>query len=447
MKIPAKCDIIKVVQNLEISAFERIFTMTNYNILTHNLKRGFLKFSEKVSKNLSRPEFKFVSQMIYGMFTSQSCHLSRISRALNESIGLKKTIDRLSRNLNEFDNREILTDNYIKTVKSQINDATILIVDGSDITKNYATKMEKMATVRDGSTGEYKQGYHTLGIAALTPQRKMPIPVYTKVYSSEEKGFVSEDDEVLKALSFLDKHFSKKNIRAFDRGYDNNRYYEYLLKNNQNFVIRAKKNRDVIYKGKRINILELAEKFKGKYRLNFENKSGLKAECKIAIIPVRLVCRPDDELNLVVCYGFGKIPMMLITNLKSDDKRLSVAVVKVYLMRWRIEEYYRFKKNQFEFEDLRVRSLNSIRNLDLILMIIVGYIGYMSEKCQERLTVMTLISASKRIYNVANFVYYAIADGLFAVLSKGKHGICDMLKKKQKPAQLSFFSDFGFGWA
>ena len=56
--------------------------MTNYNTLTHNLKRGFLKFSEKVSKDLSRPEFKFVSQMIFGMFTSQSCHLSKISTSL-----------------------------------------------------------------------------------------------------------------------------------------------------------------------------------------------------------------------------------------------------------------------------------------------------------------------------------------------------------------------------
>ncbi len=30
--------------------------------------------------------------------------------------------------------------------------------------------------------------------------------------------------------------------------------------------------------------------------------------------------------------------MLLITNLKIDDKRLGVAVVKVYLMRWRIDE-------------------------------------------------------------------------------------------------------------
>lgn len=140
----------------------------------------------------------------------------------------------------------------------------------------------------------------------------------------------------------------------------------------------------ILPKGKRVNILELANRFKGKYRLNFNKKNGFSTECKISIIPIRLVCRPNDDLNLVVCYGFGKEPMLLITNLKSDDKRLSVAVVKVYLMRWRIEEYYRFKKTQFEFEDLRVRSLNSIRNLDLILMIVVGYIGYMSEKSDEK---------------------------------------------------------------
>lgn len=421
--------------------------MINFNTLTHNLKRGFLKFSEKISKNLSRPDFKFISQMIYGIFKSQSCQLSKIARALNEDITLKKTIDRLSRNLNEFEERELLLENYLKTVKSQINDKTILIVDGSDITKNYTTKMEDIAEVRDGSTGEYKLGYHTLGITALTPERKMPIPVYTRVYSSKEESFISEDDEVLKGLKFLDKHFSRKNIRAFDRGYDNNKYYEYLIKNSQKFVIRAKKNRDVIYNGKRINILELANRFKGKYRLNFKKKNGFKAECKISIIPIKLVCRPNDDLNLVVCYGFGKEPMLLITNLQSEAKRLSVAVVKVYLMRWRIEEYYRFKKNQFKFEDLRVRSLNSIRNLDLILMIVVGYIGYMSEKCAEKKIVMELIAISKRIYGASKFVFYAIADGLFTVLSKGKAGIFEMLKKKPKSTQLSFFKDVGFGWS
>lgn len=57
-------------------------------------------------------------------------------------------------------------------------------------------------------------------------------------------------------------------------------------------------------------------------------------------------------------------------------------------MRWRIEEYYRFMKQQFKFEDFRVRSLKSIRNLNTILTMLVGLIGIMSEKYDETRLVM-----------------------------------------------------------
>lgn len=226
-----------------------------FNTRSHNLKRGILKFSEKVSKNLARPEFKFVLQMIFGILSSQSCMLSEISRKLNEKTSVKKIIDRLSRNLGNFNNGEKLFGNYLKAIKSQIDVKTILIVDGSDITKDYTTKMEGIQVVRDGSTGEYKLGYHTLGISALTPEKKMPIPVYSRVYTATESGFVSEDEGTIKGLRFLSNHFKRNNIRAFDRGYDNNKYYDYLIKNDEKFVIRAKKNRDVIYNGKRMNIM------------------------------------------------------------------------------------------------------------------------------------------------------------------------------------------------
>ena len=292
--------------------------MINYNTLNSNLKRGILKFTEKISLGMSRPVFKFISQMIYGMLNCQSCHLSQIARALNEDISLKKTIDRLSRNLSSFNSGEQLLEKYVKKIKSIFSGSTILLIDGSDITKPCSFKMEGISRVRDGSTGEYGNGYHTLGVVALTSKKKMPIGVYSKIYSSSEKCFVSEDDEVLKALKFLRKHFKKSNVRAFDRGYDANVYYEDLIKNKEKFIIRAKKNRDVIYKDKLINILELSKRLKGKYRLKFKNKNGFEADCKVSIIPIRLPCRPYDDLNLVICYGFGKTPLMLITNFKKD---------------------------------------------------------------------------------------------------------------------------------
>lgn len=420
--------------------------MINYNTLGSNLKRGILKFSEKVCDGLSRPDFKFVSQVIYGMLSCQNCHLSKIGRVLEENISLKKTIDRLSRNLSQFSNGERLFDNYVRKVKSSISEKTILIVDDGDITKPCSTKLEGLGRVRDGSTGEIGIGYHTVAVTALTPKKKQPIGVYTRVYSASERDFVSADEETLKALNFLGKHFKKSNIRAFDRGYDANVYYEHLIDNNEKFIIRAKKNRNVIYKGESINILTLAKRFKGKYSLKFRKKNGMSADCKITIVPIKLHCRSNKDLNLVICYGFGQLPLMLITNLKSDDNRLAVAVAKVYLMRWKIEEFYGFKKQQFDFEDFRVRSLNSIRNLDLLLTIAIGYIGMMSEKAEERAITAEVIAISKRIYDMPKFTFYAIADGLFFILTKCKQGIADMLRKRPKSTQLSFFVDVGFAW-
>ena len=419
--------------------------MTNYIILGSNLKRGILKFSEKISDGLSRPQFKLVSQMIYGILASQSCHLSKIGRALNENISLKKTIDRLSRNLNEFKEGERLFTNYLKKVKGCISEKTILIIDDSDITKPCSTKMEGLATVRDGSTGKYGLGYHTVGVMALTPEKKQPIGVYTRVYSAAENGFVSATEETLNALRFLGKHFKKNNIRAFDRGYDANVFYEYLIDNKEKFVIRGSKDRNVIYKGKKINILTLAKRFKGKYSLKFKKKNGIEADCKISVAPIRLSCRPNEDLLLVVCNGFGKEPLMLITNLKIDDNRLSVAITKVYLMRWRIEEFYGFKKQQFDFEDFRVRSLASIRNLDMFLTVAIGYIGVLSEKSEDRVTVLEVIAISKRIYGIPKFQFYAIADGLFSIFAKCKQGIADLLRKPPKSKQLSFFPCSAFG--
>ncbi len=224
-----------------------------------------MKFSEKVSKDMTRPEFKLVSQMLYGILTAQSCHISKIARALEEKTSLKKVIDRLSRNLSEFKNSERLFGNYIKSAKQVLKDNSILVVDGSDIIKPCSEKMECLCRVRDGSTGEYGNGYFTLGVTALTPEHKMPIPVYNRIYSSIEKSFNSEDEEILNCLKMLSKNFKKSNIRAFDRGYDCNTYYDYLIKNEEKFIIRAKKNRDVLYHGKRINILALAKTHKGKY--------------------------------------------------------------------------------------------------------------------------------------------------------------------------------------
>jgi hypothetical protein len=410
----------------------------NYSTLAQNLKRRINRFCEQISNGLSRPAKKFIMCMIFGLLSSQSCYLTEVARKLKESIPLDKTAERLSRNLMNFDGAEALSEQYIQSVRRNFDESTIFIFDDSDVSKSCSSKLEGLCRVRDGSTGKLTTGYWSAGVSALTAEHKQPIPVYSRLYSSEEEGYTSNNAETLKALAFVSSQFPKEMIRAFDRGYDAGFIFDHLIPHAENFIVRMN-DRNIMYKCEKTQIHKLVGKFKGKFALKFKAKNGKKANCKISMAPVSLPAYPDIPLNLVICRGLGKEPLLLLTNLNSDDNRLCVVITKVYLMRWRIEEYYKFKKQAFGFEKFLVRSLKSIRNLDLFLSIAIGFIGTLSEKVSESLEVLEIIKASKRLYGLSKFTFYAIADGLYEIFGKLYSGIGSFFRRVPPSDQLCFF--------
>ena len=65
--------------------------------------------------------------------------------------------------------------------------------------------------------------------------------------------------------------------------------------------------------------------------------------------------------------------MKLLTNIKSTEKEDVIKIVRLYLSRWRIEEYFRGKKQEYDFENMRVRTLKVMNNLNMMLTIHLGY--------------------------------------------------------------------------
>ncbi|WP_113802828.1 hypothetical protein [Garciella nitratireducens] len=240
---------------------------------------------------------------------SKSILLSNIGRALKEDILIKKDYRKgISRNLSSFDETNQFVENYIDTIQPFINDNTIFCIDGSEITKRNSKVLEDIGTVRDGSTGETNvNGYNILEVAALNDKYKMPISAYSKVYSNACEDFKSENTETLKALDFIRTYFGNVGIKALDRGYDDNKFYKYFTKNEEQFVIRAKRNRDVIDNGKVINILNLANKYKGRYVTIMKNKAGKARKCKFSYIPISLPAIPDEKLTLIIIRGGASI--------------------------------------------------------------------------------------------------------------------------------------------
>lgn len=123
--------------------------------------------------------------------------------------------------------------------------------------------------------------------------------------------------------------------------------------------------------------------------------------------------------------------MFLISNMKMQEKKkLCHIITKVYLLRWRIEEYVRFKKQQSELEDLRVMSLQAIRNLNLFVTLAVGYISLTAAAHKDSIFLVELKEYSKRIYKMPKFIFYAIGYALERVLSMNHSGISGFMPSK-----------------
>ena len=70
---------------------------------------------------------------------------------------------------------------------------------------------------------------------------------------------------LLKALTQQKKVLSRKFTGVFDRGYDDNKIIDYMDDNY--FVIRMNDRRNFLFKGKKKNAYEEAQKRKGKVRM------------------------------------------------------------------------------------------------------------------------------------------------------------------------------------
>ena len=410
----------------------------------NSLKRGILRYSLRVSKGFTKPTRKFIADMVFGIAASRSCKLTDISRALQEEISLKKVVDRLGRNLAGFSGSEALRDNYFQAIRPSVAKDTLLLIDPSDVTKPHSPTMEAIGSVYDASAKKFGAGYWTLGVVALTRNNKQPIPVYEKLYPCKKQGGNGLAAETKAALQYLRDHFDKIIPRVFDRGFDSGNTMRELVGHGEKFIIRQNQNRVAVHNGKRTYLEEIVKSVDCRHTLRYQSRTGDELTCKIGMTTVVLPNLGHMKLNLVVCRQAGEKPLVLYTNLNEAAGYIAVRVVKAYLMRWRIDEMYGFKKQSFDFEDFRVRSLRAIQTLDLLLTVAIGYLGVLCDKAEEEPYVLEVISASKRVKKVipflkdTKFLYYSILDGIISILGHLRCGIAHYFSPPPHSMQLCF---------
>ena len=399
--------------------------MNNFTTNTYEMKRDIVKFSKKLCKNSDKPETKFVTDMIYGISKSKDVLLSSIAEALNEDTKKAYTINRLSDNL-VSDLSASIDDNYNNLVMDALGDTPVFLVDDSDIVKPLGEKFEDLGIVRDGSSRKksYEKGYHHTEIVGLTKNMKQPISIFSKIHSSTQKDFISNNsityEGLDKVISLLDER-NLKGIFVNDRGYDSNDIFNYYFSKNQYFVIRLTEKRKIYRNHKWYKITTLRDAYKGKVKMNLMFQ-GEEKECAVSIVKAQITAQ-KKWINIIFIYGLSDTPMMLASNIPIKSKEDVIKIARCYMNRWRIEEYFKFKKQEYNFENFRVRTLKSINNLNKMLTYTIGLIALLSEKINKREFVNKIIKESKSLKENVFLWFYQLARGIYNILSMARTGI------------------------
>jgi hypothetical protein len=374
------------------------------------------------SPHFSKPALTFLGDMLYGLQASKDVKLSCIGRGLDEGILLKKTEERLSRNLR----REGLDEGIFRAIAREgakrIGKDTLVVVDPTDIRKLYARKMPYLATVRDGSKGELGKGYWGCAAIACESGGRRITPLHLRLWSCESPGFISENDEIKAVIDQVSRAAKRRGIYVIDRGGDRDVLFNHLLDNWLRFIIRLVGNRTLLWKNKPFIAEALAAKCRMIHAATIwrETEDGEKCyEIQFGAMNVRLPHR-SEPLRLIVVRGFGEKPVLLLTSVPGTDSRQSLwQIVEGFMSRWRVEDAIRFIKQSYQIEDIRLLDYTRLKNMMAIVLAAAFFAStWLGESVRRGILVRNITRISKRLFGVPDFHYYALADGISRLFNR-----------------------------
>ena len=399
--------------------------MLKRKALMESISSNLHIYLKKIGNNLSVPNKKFLRDSLVGLIRCGKPIVCQMARHLpNQRTKFLSRLDRLESHLvtdSDFDNKinSVLPNIWLP----YIQDDTPIILDLSDIAKPLAKKMDYLATVRDGSTGELVNGYWLVELYASL-SRKNPVPVLLEPFSHEEPYSPGQNPVVLAAVHKIFELTDKRGVLVTDRGFDGWVMFEDWLDNKYRFVARLVGNRHFLrfsgdseqrQAGQWVPIQAdlLAEQTPTSHRFNKLIKRHGKPSIRITQIgwvKVRLPGR-DEVLTLVVSRLAGKDkPMLLLTNLPVENLKDAKSILRFYIRRWECEEAIRFLKSQVNLEKIRTFRWSAIRRLVLLAVLVMIYLGWLIEAHPNMCD--RLVSLSQPLPDNPDFLLYRLLGGL-----------------------------------
>lgn len=400
----------------------------DHKLLTQSVQSKFNYYLKKYKNDFSKPECRFVQEIILGILKSQSVILNQIAIHINDKISIKKTVERFSRHLSKLDFWKKLLSNHIKYVSNQVNDNGFALLDLSDIQKKYSTKMDGLEKVKDGNhKDKIGLGYWLMNILYIDSNGDKIIPLYNKLYSFA-KDTLSENKEILSGIFTVEDKINKSLTWVIDRGGDRSQILWPLLKKGMNFIIRSTGVRHMLHQGRSLAVKKIGRKTTLKYNFTIQKKGRKRIVTvrysggakRVKYINQDTKKTFHKNLWLVVLKGEGRgYSWYIVSSNKQSQYEVVSEVLSGYGYRWKIEEYHRHIKTQFNLEDIQLQKFEALQSMISLLTIAMGLIYSQLKSLHLKMLKDSPIRIlqKNKICELMGFIYYKIGTVIKILLS------------------------------
>ncbi|RMH41946.1 MAG: hypothetical protein D6694_08460 [Gammaproteobacteria bacterium] len=416
-------------------------------------KRVLTKFNQVTAKYksyFSRPVYKFIRDISFGILRSGHVHLSKIGSALEEKTSLKKTTERLSSHLGRVGLDKELTACHLEVNKRTFRQAKYLIGDMSDINKAYAEKMEGLGRVHDGSSGELCNGYWQFNIIGVDEAGTSIMPMLSTLFATDKeggKGF-SENKKILESVATVSSHLEKEQIFVYDRGGDRIKLMMPWIKQKQYFIIRQTGLRHIYVNNELKKLKEYAKRINRPHRITVHTRRRNRLKARLFECGARQVYLPrehgsgpmDTALWLVSAREPGKGWCWYLCFIPAETEAAAVRIaMQGYGYRWKIEEVHRQIKSDYHLEDICLRRYTALKNFNVLFWMTMSFLYQhmegLSLEVLQHLKVQVVYRRHK-LKEYIGFVYYKLAKAVKIIFAEIRLRRLTLKDERRQIAQL-----------
>ncbi len=274
----------------------------------------------------------------------------------------------------------------------------VLIMDGMELRREYAEEQEYLMRVKS-LEGGLVNGYRSLNVLGLGEKEKRGM-LYHRLYSSQAPGFLSENEEIGKAIDEISQQllgYPGEKTWVMDRGFDNDWVWWKIWRHGDHLVCR------VFHEERLVQVETTPGTFQERYldatyaylkkyaRMETElvvrlqgqkHAKRQKVQVEISATPIWVYAderekpRPIKKVWLVRVKVEHAVqdPWYLITDWPVEDEASAFWVFIYYRRRWSVEDTFKFAKTTLGLEGVQMLDFEAIRTFVALGWVAAGFL-------------------------------------------------------------------------